>query len=329
MSHQTSHQIQQRLKWVQMYEETGDAGLVCRRCGISRPTLRLWYRRYQENGVAGLHDQSRRPRTSPAQKVLDKEQGWILSMRKRRLGARRIRSELKRNHDCSLSLATIHKILVRHDQNILEARRKSRKGKRRYQRPIPGERVQVDVCKIRPGLYQYSAIDDCTRFRILAVYPRKTISNSVAFLELVLEEIPFPIQRIQSDRGGEFFGHAFQQRLMDYAIKFRPIKPASPHLNGKVERSQKTDLEEFWATIDLNDKSLDLPALLRDWQDYYNHERPHSSLRDQTPWEKWQDLVMKTPLHEEVEAMYDDSKERIQEQNYSLDLQLRTLKASL
>jgi transposase InsO family protein len=311
------------------YEETRDAGLTCRRCGISRPTLRLWFQRYQEKGITGLISQSRRPHSSPARKVFKQEGEWILSLRKRRLGARRIRSELKRNYSCSLSLATIHKVLVIHEQNILEARRIKQKGKQRYQRPIPGERVQVDVCKIRPGLYQYSAIDDCTRFRILAVYPRRTVSNSVAFLEFVLDEIPFPVQRVQSDRGGEFFGHAFQQRLMDYAIKFRPIKPASPHLNGKVERSQKTDLEEFWSTIDLNDKTLKLPELLQEWQDYYNHERPHSSLKDKTPWEKWQGLLMDTPLHEEVEAMYNISKERIQEQNYSRDLQLRKLKVSL
>ena len=55
------------------------------------------------------------------------------------------------------------------------------------------------------------------------------------------------MQRIQSDRGQEFFGYKFQEKLMEYAIKFRPNKPASPHLNGKVERSQKTDLEEFWS----------------------------------------------------------------------------------
>lgn len=41
-------------------------------------------------------------------------------------------------------------------------------------------------------------------------------------------------------------------------IKFRPIKPRTPHLNGKVERSQQTDKTEFWNLIDLSDKTLDL-----------------------------------------------------------------------
>ena len=45
-----------RLGWVRLYEEAGDAGLVCRRCGISRPTLRKWWRRYRAEGEAGLQD---------------------------------------------------------------------------------------------------------------------------------------------------------------------------------------------------------------------------------------------------------------------------------
>ena len=63
--------------------------------------------------------------------------------------------------------------------------------------------------------------------------------------------MPFPIQQSQTDRGREFFAYKVQQRLMEWAIKFGPIKPRSPHLNGKVERSQKTDLHEFWSTVDL------------------------------------------------------------------------------
>ncbi len=62
----------------------------------------------------------------------------------------------------------------------------------------------------------------------------------MVFLDRVIEEMPFPVQRIQTDRGREFFAVAVQQWLMDHCIKFHPIKRASPHLNGKVERSQKT-----------------------------------------------------------------------------------------
>jgi transposase InsO family protein len=79
----------------------------------------------------------------------------------------------------------------------------------------------------------------------------------------VIEEMPFPVQRIQTDRGMEFFAEKIQLRLMEYGIKFRPNKAGCPHLNGKVERSQKTDLEEFYSTVDL--KADNLEDLLAEW----------------------------------------------------------------
>lgn len=64
--------------------------------------------------------------------------------------------------------------------------------------------------QVAPGRIQYTAIDDCTRMRVLELYTRKTAANAVLFLEeRVLEEFPFPIQRVQTDRGGEFFALTF------------------------------------------------------------------------------------------------------------------------
>jgi len=61
--------------------------------------------------------------------------------------------------------------------------------------------------------------------------------------------MPFPIQRFQTDNGREFTAYDVQDQLMNWGIKFRPTRPASPHLNGKVERVQQTVLSEFYATI--------------------------------------------------------------------------------
>ena len=85
---------------------------------------------------------------------------------------------------------------------------------------------------------------------MLRLYGRRTAANTLDFLEAVLEEIPFPIPRIQTDRGREFFAFKVQKRPMKVGVKFRPNKPGSPHLNGKVERSQMTDKLEFYATVD-------------------------------------------------------------------------------
>jgi transposase InsO family protein len=112
----------------------------------------------------------------------------------------------------------------------------------------------------------------------LALYKRRTATNTLSFIDMMIEEFPFPIQRIQSDRGREFFAYKVQEKLMLYHIKFRPVKPASPHLNGKVERSQKTDLEEFYATANLEDFES-LKDDLKVWQFFYNYQRSHGSLR--------------------------------------------------
>jgi len=320
-------QIRQRLVWVKMYSECGDAGYVCRRCGISRPTLRKWSRRYAAQGVEGLSDQSRRPHSSPNTKIGKQEEQWILSLRKtRKLGARRIQNELFRLHDCSLALATIHKVLVRNDVKPFK-KRKKKSEYIRYQRPIPGDRVQMDTCKIAPGIYQYTSVDDCSRYRVLAVFSRRTAANTLTFLDQVIEEMPFPIQRIQTDRGREFFAVKVQKKMMEYGIKFRPNKPASPHLNGKVERSQRTDKEEFYSTVKL--ELGELTDSVSEWQTYYNWQRTHGSLNGLTPMEKVCELMDKTPLQEEVFNAYVPEKERIQEANYRLDLELRRLKPCL
>jgi transposase InsO family protein len=179
----------------------------------------------------------------------------------------------------------------------------------------------MDTCKIAPGLYQFTAVDDCSRYRVLGLYPRRSAANTMQFLEKVLEEMPFPIQRIQTDRGREFFALKVQKRLLRWGIKFRPIKPGSPHLNGKVERSQKTDLQEFYATVRLNDKNL--KNKLQEWQHYYNWTRPHGSLQGKPPMDRFFELIHDTPLWEDVELMHDTSRERIQEPNYQVELALR------
>ena len=96
-----------------------------------------------------------------------------------------------------------------------------RKKTRRYSRPVPGDQVQLDVCKIANGKYQRTDLDDCSRYLIVSLFTRRTAAASVIFLEQVLEEIPFPIQRIQTDRGREFFAEKLQRQLIEWWVKSR------------------------------------------------------------------------------------------------------------
>jgi len=314
-------EIKTRLNWINIYLKLGNAGVVCKKCGISRPTLRKWLNRYKELGIEGLNEQSRRPKKIQTKVTAEDEQRIIDLRDNRKLGHRSIASEMKRLYESSLSTATIQKILIRNKRQYLTLKRSYRKRQHRYNRPIPGDRIQMDVCKIAPGHYQYTAIDDCSRFKVVELFTRRTAANTIKFLETVIEQMPFAIQRIQTDRGKEFFAYSFQDRLMEYGIKFRPIKPGSPHLNGKVERTQRTDLDEFYSTVDINDP--DLPNLLSQWQFHYNWLRSHSSLNGRTPIQVIAALSSKTPLWEEVGDMYNASKERIRDQNYWIDCQLK------
>ena len=259
---------------------------------MDTPFRKVWYR--------WIIRSKKKTKTSPHIKVTKNHEQLILGLRnKRKLGARRIQNELSRLHNFSCSLATIHKVLTR---NVVKPLKRTRRQKRykRYQRPIPGDRFQMDTCKIAPGLYQYTAIDGCTRHRVLGLYKRRNAASTLLFLEKVIEEPPFSIQRIQTDRGFEFFSTKVQQKLMEYCIKFRPIRPGSPHLNGKVERSQKTDLEEFYETVDIN--SPDIEDQLQEWQHYYNWDRPHGSLGGKTPMDRYFEVSQKTPFWDQVEG---------------------------
>ncbi|MBU3005284.1 helix-turn-helix domain-containing protein [Paraglaciecola arctica] len=105
-------EIQHRLVWIKLLESKGDAGLVCCKCGITRPTLCKWWRCFQELGKDGLVGQSKRPHSSPNIKTTDKVERLLLELRAtRKLGARRLQSELFRLHYISIGLATIHKVL--------------------------------------------------------------------------------------------------------------------------------------------------------------------------------------------------------------------------
>lgn len=317
-----------RLTWVQMYQETGDAGLVCRRCGISRPTLRKWWRRFQAEGVEGLASQSRRPKRSPGRRVGVAEELRIVQLRKERnLGPKGIQSELLRLEGQTFSTATVWKVLDRRGLNRVRRAKRPLKPET-YSRPTPGDRIQMDTMQVAPGRVQFTAIDDCTRMRVPGLYERRTAKNAVHFLEeRVLKELPFPVQRLQTDRGGEFFALTFQKALRRQRIKFRPIRPRSPHLNGKVERSQQTDRIEFWATVDLDADTLE--ADLDEWQHFYNWFRPHSALGGRAPIDRCCELLWHTPAREDVIDTYIPAEEPFRERNYAQDLELLRLKRCL
>lgn len=160
----------------------------------------------------------------------------------------------------------------------------------------------------------------------MEIYPARTSANTILFLEKMVEEMHFPIQSIQTDRGREFFAYNVQEWMKEYCIKFRPIRPGAPHLNGKVERAQQTDLIEFWALVDFSEDHLS--DRLSEYQHYYNWDRIHGSL-GKTPVDREVELSQKTPFWDEVEENYDPANEYIRVHAYAKDVRLLKLKRSL
>ena len=196
----------------------------------------------------------------------------------------------------------------RHNISRLQPDKRPQKSKR-YNRPVPGDRVQIDNCKIGKYLYQFTAVDDCTRMRVLGLYSTRSSKNAIRFLlDKMLPQFPFPVQRIQSDRGQEFLSMDFQDVLRDRCIKFRPNRPYSPHLNGKVERSQKTDRMEFWSTVNRNAERCVLDTQLSEWQQFYNDERTHSTI-GKTPKARLDEVRELIPALETVKAAFDPERE--------------------
>ena len=161
----------------------------------------------------------------------------------------------------------------------------------RYEKQVPGHHVQVDVkfltLKRKRGgsvrRYQYTAIDDATRVRTLKIYKRHPQKSAIDFIDYVVEKFPFRIQTLRTDRGHEFQA-LFHWHVADLGMEHVYIKPRTPQLNGKVERSHRTDKDEFYQLLTYKD-DVDLEKKLAIWERFYNYDRPHGAHKGKTPYE--------------------------------------------
>jgi len=290
-------QVNFRLKFLEHAKRFDNIAATCRYFGISLPKFYKWRARFAKLGAAGLCDQPRTPHHSPnatpravVSKVLYLRQNY-------HFGAPRIRDYLKRFHSIRIAASTVQGLLHKHGLGRLPANQKhTPHGKRwqRYEKPKPGHRLQMDVKFLEriPGtrkrLYQFTAIDDCTRIRVLKIYDSCNQDTAVDFADEVIRRLPFRVQLVQTDNGAEFQSR-FHWHLEELDIRHVYIRPRTPRLNGKVERSHRVDDQEFYQLLDRDGISDDIHLFnekLREWEDYYNYHRPHGALDGQTPYER-------------------------------------------
>lgn len=294
---------QHRLRILKHAEEiTHNVAKTCRYYGIARNKYYFWKKRYEENGIDGLKDKSKAPKYMPhatKQEIVDQ----ILYLRKNYyFGPFKMRMYLRRYHGVEITKTTIYRVLKKHHLNKLPSYQKGIKREKRflrYEKPIPGYQLQVDVKFLgkitlnneikEKKYYQYTAIDDCSRIRVLKIYDKINQKTSIQFTDYALSQMPFKINGIQTDNGSEF-SNQYHWHLYDLGIRHVYIKPRTPRLNGKIERSHRIDEEEFYRLLKgkIVDSLEDFNFKIKEWQDYYNFERPHGALDGKTPFERLQ-----------------------------------------
>jgi len=210
-------------------------------------------------------DRSHRPRRHPREHTCQ-EIAQVLKVQRhnKRLGLVCLWVHLKMNFGYSRTQTALYKLLRR--EGVLAAPKKQIKRKPKPYEPIrmPGERFQVDVKYVPKSclvgalcgkkLYQYTAIDECTRWRYVEVFEELSTYNSAQFVKNLQSRFPFGISCIQTDNGAEFTSRytgsrhpsAFEAYLAEEGIRHKLIAPATPRHNGKVERSHRTDQERFY-----------------------------------------------------------------------------------
>jgi len=281
-------------------EQVGNIAKSCRYFGISRETFYKWKKQYALMGDEGLVNSKpcpQNPKLWLSKDIADQ----ILYLRKNyHFGPARIVWSLERYFGMKVSTTGVYRVLLRNGLNRLPGgtRKRSVKDFKRYEKQVPGHRVQIDVKFLtfykqgkKIQRFQYTAIDDATRARALKIYERHTQANAQDFVDHIRQTFPFRIHTIQTDNGHEFQAK-FHWHCEDLGIRHVYIKPASPHLNGKVERSHRTDKQEFWQLVDYVD-DIDIKAKLKEWENYYNCHRPHSSLSGKAPFEVLREKLQK------------------------------------
>lgn len=285
-------EIRRKLRILEHAEKVGDVSKTCRYFGIARASFYRWRAAYQKRGEGGLINGKPIPkwhanRTPPAV-----EEKVLHLRRKYHLGPIRIVWYLERYHGIKISDAGVYRILRRHGLNKLPRRTRLRKvHTKRYAKQVPGHHIQMDVKfltfrskrgqKIRR--FQFTAIDDATRVRGLKIYKKHTQANAIDFVDYIIEKFPFRIREIRTDNGHEFQAK-FHWHVEDKGIRHAYIKPSSPQLNGKVERSHRSDSQEFYQLLSYKG-DVDLEAKLAEWENFYNFSRPHGAFDGKTPYE--------------------------------------------
>ena len=230
---------------------------------VSRKTLYKWLKRY-DGTLQSLVERSRRPHRSPrAHTAEEVRQIRRLAKKHRWEDLILAYQEMQEKYGYTRSYGGFKRIVAKLKDVKGNKKRKRRKNKPYQRAEYPGQKVQVDV-KFVPSecvvdgrkYYQFTAVDECTRWTYRQMYDEHSTYSAEKFLIELIQRCPFPIRQIQTDNGTEFTKalisndsndkSLFESKLEENGILYHRIRIATPRHNGKVERQHRIDQQRFY-----------------------------------------------------------------------------------
>ena len=227
---------------------------------ISRQAIYEWRAKYDGKSWKSLLDKSHRPHHHPNEHT-EEEKQLILRLYPYYKDDMIMLWDALRKKGYSRCYTSLVRVVNKWIKP--EVKKKQTKKAQPYKRAdYPGQKVQVDV-KFVPSYcvangekyYQYTAVDECSRWTFREMYDEHSTYSSVDFLKKLILNSPFPIREIQTDNGTEWTRalisndgkpSKFEKALELCGIKYHRIRVATPRHNGKVERQHRTDEKRFY-----------------------------------------------------------------------------------
>ena len=270
---------------------------------VAPTTAQRWAVRYCELGEAGMTDRSSRPHHSPNRTPTRTERRIIKVRVLRRWGPARIAYLL------GLNPATVHRVLTRFGlARLAHLDRATGQVIRRYEHAAPGDLVHVDIKKLgnipdggghralgrqagrknraKAGMsFLHNAVDDHSRLAYSEILPDERKETAAGFWQRAhayFAAAGIPVQRVLTDNGACYTSHLWRDTLAAAGITHKRTRPYRPQTNGKVERFNRTLLDE-WAYAKAYRTEAERRQAYPQWLHTYNHHRGHTALKGQPP----------------------------------------------
>lgn len=270
---------------------------------VSPTTAKRWADRYRQCGEAGMRDRSSRPHHSPRRTPTRTERRIIKVRLLRRWGPARIAYLLR------LNPSTVHRALTRFRlARLAHLDRTTGRVIRRYEHAAPGDLIHVDIKKLgnipnggghkvlgraagrknraKAGMsFLHNAVDDHSRLAYSEILTDEKKETAVGFWQRAhayFATAGITVQRVLTDNGSCYKSHLWRNSLTEQGISHKRTRPYRPQTNGKVERFNRTLLDE-WAYAKPYASEQERRDAYPAWLHTYNHHRRHTALKGQPP----------------------------------------------